>query len=101
MIIGWMISISLVVIGVLMFFGKGIFLLAGYNTASREEKARYDEKLLGRICGSGIGLFGLGMCVYNYFEFQLPGALGWIVPLVMTAAIVGMVVLANTVCRRF
>ncbi len=36
-----------------MFFsqGKGAFLIAGYNTASKAEKARYDEKTLCRFMG--------------------------------------------------
>jgi len=31
--------------------GKGAFLIAGYNTMSREEKGRYDEKALCRFAG--------------------------------------------------
>lgn len=34
------------VLGTVLAFGKGAFLLAGYNTASAEEKAQYDEKKL-------------------------------------------------------
>ena len=32
------------VLGTVFAFGKGAFLIAGYNTASAEEKAKYDEK---------------------------------------------------------
>lgn len=31
-------------LGILFAFGKGAFLIAGYNVMSKEEKARYDEK---------------------------------------------------------
>ena len=34
------------VLGTVFAFGKGAFLIAGYNTASAEEKAKYDEKKL-------------------------------------------------------
>lgn len=36
------------VLGTVFAFGKGSFLIAGYNTASAEEKAQYDEKKLCR-----------------------------------------------------
>ena len=36
------------VLGTVFAFGKGAFLIAGYNTASAEEKAKYDEKKLCR-----------------------------------------------------
>ena len=46
--------------------GKGSFLIAGYNTASEKEKAKYNEKKLCRIVGLGFlvmtcGLFSLFM----------------------------------------
>ena len=34
-----------------MLKGKGSFLIAGYNTMSKEEKARYDEKALTKFIG--------------------------------------------------
>ncbi len=33
-------------LGILFASGKGAFLIAGHNTTSKEEKARYDEKKL-------------------------------------------------------
>lgn len=38
-------------LGLVFFQGKGAFLIAGYNTASKSEKARYDEKALCRCMG--------------------------------------------------
>ena len=39
------------VLGIVFLKGKGAFLIAGYNTASPEEKARIDEKKLCRYMG--------------------------------------------------
>lgn len=39
------------VLGVVFSQGKGAFLIAGYNTSSKEEKAKYDEKALCRFMG--------------------------------------------------
>src|SRR5699024_2367761 len=49
-----------------LLMGKGSFLIAGYNTASEKEKAKYNEKKLCRIVGLGFlvmtcGLFSLFM----------------------------------------
>ena len=40
-----------IIIGIVLCCGKGAFLIAGYNTASPEEKAAYDEKALCRAVG--------------------------------------------------
>ena len=36
----------LVILGILFLKGKGAFLIAGYNTASKAEKEKIDEKKL-------------------------------------------------------
>lgn len=43
--------VLLIVLGMIFFCGKGAFLIAGYNTSSKEEKSHIDEKLLGRFMG--------------------------------------------------
>lgn len=40
-----------VILGVIFFCGKGSFLIAGYNTANPEDKAKFDEKALCRAMG--------------------------------------------------
>lgn len=45
------IDLSFIVLGILFFRGKGSFLIAGYNTASPQEKAKYDEKALCKAMG--------------------------------------------------
>ena len=42
---------SLIVLGILFSKGKGAFLIAGYNTASAQKKAKTDEKKLCRFMG--------------------------------------------------
>ena len=41
--LGWIIFAVFAVMGVLFWTGKGGWLIAGYNTASAEEKKKYDE----------------------------------------------------------
>ena len=47
-------------LGVLFSKGKGAFLIAGYNTMSKEKKARYDKNALCRFMGKF--MFALAAC---------------------------------------
>lgn len=51
MVIGYIVIAILVVSAVLFLFGKGGFLLAGYNTMPLEEKEKINEKKLLRWAG--------------------------------------------------
>lgn len=52
-----------------LLMGKGAWLIAGYNTAGPEEKARYDEKALCRFTGKL--LLVVGLCTF----VLIPGVL--------------------------
>lgn len=88
-----------VLLGLLFSRGKGAFLIAGYNTASPAEKARYDEKALCRFMGKlmfalagcqaimGLGAAWAGMWLY------------WLGIALFLASAVGGVIYANTGVR--
>lgn len=42
----------LTILGVIIKLGKASFLIAGYNTSSKEEKEKYDEKALCNFVGN-------------------------------------------------
>ena len=44
-------AVPVIIIGIVLCCGKGAFLIAGYNTESPEEKAKYNEKALCRAVG--------------------------------------------------
>ena len=46
----------------------GLSLIAGYNTASESEKARYDEKKLCRVMGIGMMLIAFGLLATAFFK---------------------------------
>lgn len=55
-------ALLLIGISLPLLMGKGASLIAGYNTASPEEKARYDEKALCRFTGRL--LLAIGLCTF-------------------------------------
>lgn len=44
--------VILAVLGAVVRFGKASFLIAGYNTATKEEKEKYDEEALCKFVGN-------------------------------------------------
>lgn len=49
-----LITVLFIILGVVFSLGKGAFLIAGYNTSSKEEKAKYDEKALCKFMGKSM-----------------------------------------------
>lgn len=84
------------VLGLIFSRGKGVFLIAGYNTASKAEKARYDEKALCRFMGKIMfalagcqGIMALGILVVGMWLF-------WVGIAAFLAVAFGTVIYANT-----
>lgn len=55
----WVVFAVLAIVSLVLLSGHGGFLIAGYNTASKEEKEKYDEKKLCRITGIGMAVAAL------------------------------------------
>lgn len=85
-----------VLLGSLFSRGKGAFLIAGYNTASPEEKARYDEKALCRFMGKL--MFALAACqvVMGLGAARVGMWLYWLGIALFLASALGGVIYANT-----
>jgi preprotein translocase subunit SecG len=50
-------ALMFLLLGTVFMRGKGAFLIAGYNTSSKEEKAKYNEKALCVFMGRIMFLF--------------------------------------------
>jgi hypothetical protein len=51
MIVLFIVAVTLLVMGIVILIGKGDNLIAGYNTASEEEKSQYNIKRLRGLIG--------------------------------------------------
>lgn len=58
MIIRWVVLGLFAIMGISLICGKGTWMIAGYNTMSKEEKAKHDIKKISR--GVGILLLIVG-----------------------------------------
>ncbi|NJD03428.1 MAG: DUF3784 domain-containing protein [Ruminiclostridium sp.] len=98
--IGWVVIVLLAVISIVLLLGKGSFLIAGFNAASDKEKSKYNVKRLCHIVGGGTSLITIMLVVSLLYNGKLPIYLKWIMPWGYLMAIVVMLVLTNTICKK-
>ena len=85
-----------VVLGIIFASGKGADLIAGYNTASREEKTKTDEKKL--LKAMSVLMFVLAGCFLIFALSQIfhVKSLIWIGQALFIAALVTGLIYLNT-----
>lgn len=60
-------TIILLILTIILLLGKGGFLVAGYNTLSKKEKLRYNEKKISRVMGVLLAFITVGMAAEVLF----------------------------------
>lgn len=96
----WILIVFMVVISALLISGRGGWFISGYNTASKEEKEKYDSKKLCRTVGGGMTIITILVIIATLFENVLPADFSYfMVGIILVDAII-MNILASTVCRK-
>jgi len=90
----------LIIPAVLLLSGRGVFLIAGYNTASPEKKATYDEKKLCRVTGGGLLVCGILLLLWAIIGENAPPWFVAVLTVVTLLDVIVMVWLSNTRCWR-
>lgn len=98
MIVIIILTVVFAILGIVFAFGKGGCLIAGYNTASNEDKAKYDEKRLNR-CFS-VFCFGVAIVVgiTGYIDTEA-FAVGVGLPCILIL-LVFIFVVSGTYCKK-
>ena len=99
-VIVWIVFGIFAVISIILLSGHGSWLISGYNTASKEEKEKYDEKKLCRTMGIGMSVIAILLLIMGVFENILPAFFVYIALGIILADVVITIVLGNTICRR-
>ena len=87
---------ALVALGFVFLSGRGLSLIAGYNTSSKSEKDRLDPKKLSRFMAAFMFvLAGCWLVITVGFAVGIK-PLGWFGMLLFLAAAVAGTVIANT-----
>lgn len=85
---------------ILFLFGRGSWLIAGYNTMSAEEKSKYNEKKMCRGMGVGFGFLTVLVFVSVLFANVLPAYFAYIMLALIIFDVVVMIVWGNLACKK-
>lgn len=96
----WVVFIISTILSVVLFSGHGSGLISGYNVATKEEKAKYDEKRLCRINGVGMAVIAFLVLISGLFENMLPASFVYVSIGVILADVIIMIILSNTIGRK-
>lgn len=88
------------VLSIVLISGHGSWLISGYNTASKEEKEKYNEKKLCRIMGTGMSVIAILILMMGLFENVLPAFFVYIALGIILVDVMVMIVLGNTIGRK-
>lgn len=96
----WIVAAIFALLTIVFLTGHGSGLVAGYNTASKEEKEKYDEKKLCKVMGWGMAVITVLIIVMGLFETILPASFVDVFLGIVIVDIIVIMVLSNTVCRK-
>ena len=96
----WVVFVIFLIISIILLSGHGSWFISGYNTASKEEKAKYNEKKLCKTTGFGMAVIAVLILVMGLFEDVLPASLAYISLGIILVDVLLMIVICNTVCRK-
>ena len=96
----WVILVVFAVISVVLLTGHGANLIAGYNTASKEEQNRYDTRKLCRVVGAGMSVITVMILIMTVWESTLPASFAKVFLAVSGIDSIVMIILANTICKK-
>ena len=96
----WIVFVIFAVLSIVLLSGHGSWLISGYNTASKEEKKKYDEKKLCRTMGVGMSIIAILVLTMGLFENILPAFFVYIAVVIILVDVVVIIILGNTLCRK-
>ncbi len=73
----WWVILGVFLIGTtILLSGKGSNLVAGFNTMSKDEKAKYDKVKVSKQAGKALVFVDIGILIFAlYFQFRLVPAI--------------------------
>ena len=95
----WVVIALLAILSIILISGHGSCLIAGYNTASKEEKAKYNQKKLCRTTGIGMAVITVLALIMALFEEILPASFIYVAIGIITIDSLGIIILGNTICK--
>jgi hypothetical protein len=98
-IVNIIIAATLVIFAIVIFTGKGDNLIAGYNTASEQEKELYNVTRLRLLIGTLLLWIAMVFCIGTYMPMSREAALFFRIFAIFIPTI-AVVILANTWAKK-
>lgn len=96
----WVVFTILTVISVILISGHGSGLIAGYNTAGKTEKAKYDGKKLCRITGIGLAVVCGLILVMGLCENVLPASFAYFAAGIILIDCLAVIIAGGIICKK-
>lgn len=96
----WIVFSLLFVVSIILLSGHSSGLIAGYNTASKEEKERINQKKLCRIVGAGLLPIAVLILVMAIFFETLPSFFVYVFVTFTLLDAALIVIFANTKTKK-
>ena len=96
----WIVFVIFAVLSIVLISGHGSWVISGYNTASKAEKEKYDEKKLCRTMGIGMSIIAILALTMSLFENILPAFFIYIALGIILVDVVVIIILGNILCRK-
>ena len=96
----WIVFIIFAVLSIVLLLVHGSWFISGYNTASKEEKEKYNEKKLCRTMGIGMFVITLLISTMGLLENILPAFFAYIALGIVLVDVAVIIILGNTICRK-
>ena len=96
----WTVLVVFAVLSITLLSGRGSWFISGYNTASKEEKEKYDEKKLCRTMGIGMSIIAILALIMGLLENILPAFFVYIALGIILIDVAVIIILGNTLCRK-
>ncbi len=99
-IIMWIVFAFLALVSIVFLTGHGAGLIAGYNTASEEEKSKYDEKKMCRVTGAGMSVVTILIFIMAKWQAVLPASFAYVALGIIIIDVVVMIIALNVFCKK-
>lgn len=96
----WIVFALFVILTIVFLSGHGSEWIAGYNTASKEEKERYDKKKLCRVMGCGMAVISVMILVMAIWYEALSVSFIYVFATVVISDGIAIIVLSHTICKK-
>lgn len=88
------------ILPIVLLPGHGSWLISGYNTSSKEEKAKYDEKKLCRTMGLGMAVIAVLILVMGLIEDVLAASFIYVFIGIAVIDCIVIIIVSHTACRK-